>query len=51
MSFVEAIARKRDEGALTRDQVAAFVRGASDGSLPPEQLAAMLMAVSALDRL
>jgi pyrimidine-nucleoside phosphorylase len=45
MSFVEAIARKRDEGALTRDQVAAFVRGASDGSLPPEQLAAMLMAI------
>jgi pyrimidine-nucleoside phosphorylase len=45
MSFVEAIARKRDGGALTRDQIAAFVRGASDGSLPPEQLAAMLMAI------
>jgi len=45
MSFVEAIARKRDEGSLTRDQVATFVRGASDGSLPPEQLAAMLMAI------
>ncbi len=45
MSFVEAIARKRDKGSLTRDQVATFVRGASDGSLPPEQLAAMLMAI------
>ena len=45
MSFVEAIAEKRDGGALTLDQVAAFVRGASDGSLPPEQLAAMLMAI------
>ena len=45
MSFVEAIARKRDRRALTRDQIAAFVRGASDGSLPPEQLAAMLMAI------
>lgn len=45
MSFVEAIAEKRNGGALTLDQVAAFVRGASDGSLPPEQLAAMLMAI------
>lgn len=45
MSFVEAIAEKRDGGALTHDQVASFVRGASDGSLPSEQLAAMLMAI------
>ncbi len=45
MSFVEAIAEKRDGGGLTREQVATFVRGASDGSLPPEQLAAMLMAI------
>ncbi|MEJ2188749.1 MAG: thymidine phosphorylase [Acidobacteriota bacterium] len=45
MSFAEAIATKRDGGALTRAQVEAFVRGASKGSLPPEQLAAMLMAI------
>ncbi len=45
MSFVEAIGEKRDGGGLTHDQVATFVRGASDGSLPPEQLAAMLMAI------
>ena len=45
MNFVEAIAEKRDGGRLTLDQVATFVRGASDGSLPPEQLAAMLMAI------
>jgi pyrimidine-nucleoside phosphorylase len=45
VSFVEAIARKRDGGVLSREQVAAFVRGASDRSLPPEQLAAMLMAI------
>jgi pyrimidine-nucleoside phosphorylase len=45
VSFVEAIAEKRDGGALTRDQVATFVLGASDGSLPPVQLAAMLMAI------
>jgi pyrimidine-nucleoside phosphorylase len=45
VNFVEAIAEKRNGGALSRDQVTAFVRGASDGSLPPEQLAAMLMAI------
>ena len=45
MNFVEAIAEKRDGGGLTHDQVATFVRGASEGSLPPEQLAAMLMAI------
>jgi pyrimidine-nucleoside phosphorylase len=45
VSFVEAIAEKRDGGILTREQVTAFVRGASDQSLPLEQLSAMLMAI------
>jgi pyrimidine-nucleoside phosphorylase len=45
VSFVEAIAAKRDGETLDREQVRAFVRGAGDGSLPPEQLAAMLMAI------
>jgi pyrimidine-nucleoside phosphorylase len=45
MSFVEAIARKRDGHPLDRGEIADLVRGASSGSLPPEQLAAMLMAV------
>lgn len=45
MNFVEAIAEKRDGGSLTRDQIVAFVRGASDRSLPTEQLASMLMAI------
>ncbi len=45
MSFVEAIAAKRDGEKLDREQIADFVRGASDGSLPLEQLAAMLMAI------
>ncbi len=45
MSFVEAVAAKRDGEELSRDQVEAFVRGATDGSLPREQLAAMLMAI------
>ena len=45
MNFVEAIAGKRDGSRLTQEEVATFVRGASDGSLPAEQLAAMLMAI------
>ncbi len=45
MSFVEAIVRKRDGLELDRSQIRAFVTGATDGSLPPEQLAAMLMAI------
>ena len=45
MSFVEAIIRKRNGGVLDREQIRQFVAGAVDGSLPPEQLAAMLMAV------
>jgi pyrimidine-nucleoside phosphorylase len=45
VSFIEAIAEKRDGGGLSHDQISTFVRGASDGSLPPEQLAAMLMAI------
>ena len=45
MSFVEAIARKRRGEALLRDDVRGFVRGATAGDLPVEQLAAMLMAI------
>lgn len=45
MAFVEAIATKRDGGKLSLDQIAEFVDGASGGSMPPEQLAAMLMAI------
>jgi len=39
------IARKRDGLPLERKDIARFVRGASDGSVPPEQLAALLMAI------
>ncbi len=45
MSFVESIITKRDGGVLSRDQIAEFVTGATRGTLPPEQLAAMLMAI------
>src|ERR1035437_9852242 len=41
----QVIARKRDGHALTRDEIAAFVRGATDGSLADCQLSAMLMAI------
>ncbi len=39
------IARKRDGHALTPDEIAAFVRGATDSSWADYQLSAMLMAV------
>jgi pyrimidine-nucleoside phosphorylase len=39
------IARKRDGHALTREEIAAFVRGATDGSWADYQLAALLMAI------
>ncbi len=45
MSFVEAIARKRDGLELAPDQIREFVQGAARSTLPPEQLAAMLMAI------
>jgi pyrimidine-nucleoside phosphorylase len=41
----QIIARKRDGQALTRDEIAAFVRGATDGSWADYQLSAMLMAI------
>ena len=45
MRTVDIIRAKRDGGALTREQIAWMVRGASDGSIPDYQLSAWLMAV------
>jgi pyrimidine-nucleoside phosphorylase len=45
VNFVETIARKRDGLELSAAEVVRFVRGATDGSLADEQLAAMLMAL------
>jgi pyrimidine-nucleoside phosphorylase len=45
MSFVEAILRKRDGGRLSRVELERFALGAGSADLPPEQLAAMLMAI------
>ena len=39
------IARKRDGHALTREEITAFVRGATDGSWADYQLSALLMAI------
>jgi pyrimidine-nucleoside phosphorylase len=39
------IARKRDGQALSRDEIEAFVRGATDGSWADYQLSALLMAI------
>jgi pyrimidine-nucleoside phosphorylase len=45
MRFVDAIARKRDGEALSRDAIDAFVVGVTDGSIPDYQASALLMAI------
>src|SRR6185295_19063678 len=45
MRFADVIARKRDGQPLTRDEIALFVRGVVDGSVPDYQAAALLMAI------
>ena len=46
MDFVnDVIARKRDGGALSAEHIHAFVRGATDGSVPSYQASALLMAI------
>ncbi|CAM2980452.1 thymidine phosphorylase [Rariglobus hedericola] len=47
MTFLpqQVIARKRDGHVLSSDEIAAFVRGATDGSWADYQLSAMLMAI------
>ncbi len=45
MRAVDIIRAKRDGNALTREQIAWVVAGASDGSVPDYQLSAWLMAV------
>jgi pyrimidine-nucleoside phosphorylase len=45
MRFVDAIARKRDGDALSRDEIDAFVAGVTDGSVPDYQASALLMAI------
>ena len=45
MNFPAIITDKKLGRALTDEQIAAFVRGAADGSVPDYQLAALLMAI------
>ena len=45
MNAVDLIRRKRDGGALGRDEIEYFVRTVTDGSLPDYQAAALLMAI------
>jgi thymidine phosphorylase len=45
MLFTDVIRTKRDGGALTEEQIAFFVRGLTDGSIPPEQVSALAMAI------
>jgi pyrimidine-nucleoside phosphorylase len=45
MRLVDIIRAKRDGRRLSRDEVTFFVRGATDGSLPDYQVAALLMAI------
>ena len=45
MRAVDVIASKRDGSALSREEIAAFVRGVTDGSWPDYQISALLMAI------
>jgi thymidine phosphorylase len=45
MLFSDVIRKKRDGGTLSADELRFFVAGLVDGSLPPEQVAALAMAV------
>jgi pyrimidine-nucleoside phosphorylase len=45
MRAVDIILKKRDGGALSRDEIRVFVAGVTDGTLPDYQAAALLMAI------
>lgn len=45
MNILSIIDKKKRKQALSEEEIAYFVRGAADGSIPDYQLAAMLMAI------
>jgi len=45
MRAVDIIRKKRDQIALSRDEIDSFVTGATDGSWPDYQISALLMAI------
>jgi thymidine phosphorylase len=45
MLFTDVIRKKRDGGELTPEEIAYFVDGLADGSIPAEQVAALAMSV------
>jgi thymidine phosphorylase len=45
MLFTDVIRTKRDGGELSKEQIALFVEGLCDDSLPPEQVSALAMAI------
>ena len=45
MLFTDVIRTKRDGGELRDEEIALFVEGLADGSIPAEQVAALAMAI------
>ena len=45
MRMYDIIAKKRDGGALTREEIAFFIKGYVDGTIPDYQAAALCMAI------
>ena len=45
MLFTDVIRKKRDGGELSNEEIELFVHGLADGSLPPEQVSALAMAI------
>ena len=41
MNFVDSIIKKRDGGKLTKEEIAFFVKGVTDGTLPDYQISAL----------